>query len=155
VAVGCVSASSKTYLAAPGVGAQADSRERERDRQGASGKRKREQKQPTGVRASFGFFLKDARPREKKISRFVLFLLSRNTRKHEKTKRIEEELTSGLLSIFWESFRHGHGLRMDFLQKLVCGVFELPSPLPGAPKNVLKKSHTEAGGLVDRPGPGI
>jgi hypothetical protein len=49
----------------------------------------------------------------------------RNTRKRDKTKKIEEKLTSDIeiLTIFLENV-----FDMDFLQKYFCGVFELPLP---------------------------
>jgi hypothetical protein len=47
----------------------------------------------------------------------------RNTRKRDKTKKVEEKLTSIFLSIFW-----GKVFDMDLLQKYFYGVFELPLP---------------------------
>jgi hypothetical protein len=47
----------------------------------------------------------------------------RNTRKRDKTKQIEEKLTSKFLSIFLEKV-----FDMDFLQNDFYGVFELPLP---------------------------
>jgi hypothetical protein len=64
-----------------------------------------------------------------------------NTRNRDKTKKVEEKLTSKCLSIFLEK-----AFDMEFLQKYVYGVFELPLP-----RNVLKinaKKKKSAGGWV-------
>jgi hypothetical protein len=58
----------------------------------------------------------------------------RNPRKRDKTKKVEEKLTSKFLSIFLEFV-----FDMDFLQKYFCGVFELPSPR-NAQKRTKKKT---------------
>jgi hypothetical protein len=47
----------------------------------------------------------------------------RNTPNRDKTKKVEEKLTSKFLSIFL-----GKVFDMDFLQKFVCGVFEVLLP---------------------------
>jgi hypothetical protein len=47
----------------------------------------------------------------------------RNTRKLDRTKELEGKLTTKFLSFFSEKV-----FDMDFLQKYVCGVFELPLP---------------------------
>jgi hypothetical protein len=59
----------------------------------------------------------------------------RNTRKSDKSKqKVEEKLTSKILSILWILFRHG------FLQKYFDGVLELPLPRNAQKRDdVLKK----------------
>jgi hypothetical protein len=49
----------------------------------------------------------------------------RNTRKRDKTKKVEEKLTSIFCRFFgfWEKFS-----TWNFCKKYLCGVFELPSP---------------------------
>jgi hypothetical protein len=47
----------------------------------------------------------------------------RNTRKRDKTKKVEEKLTSKFLSIFWKKF-----LTWTFYKNIFNGVFELPLP---------------------------
>jgi hypothetical protein len=59
----------------------------------------------------------------------------RNTRKRDKTQKIEGKLTSKFLSIFL-----GKVFNMDFLQKYFYGVFELPLPR-NAQKVPKKKSR--------------
>jgi hypothetical protein len=58
----------------------------------------------------------------------------KNTRKRDTTKKVEEKLTPKFLSIFWEKV-----FDMDFLQKYVYGVFELP--LPRNAQNRTKKNQ--------------
>jgi hypothetical protein len=67
----------------------------------------------------------------------------RNTRNRDKTKKVDEKLSSNFLSIF------GKGFDMDFLPKYFCGVFELPLPR-NPPKRTKKKSRKKksAGGWV-------
>jgi hypothetical protein len=56
----------------------------------------------------------------------------KNTRKCDKTKAVEEKLTSKFLSKFWEKFS-----TRTFCQNILNGVFE--SPCRETPKNVLKE----------------
>jgi hypothetical protein len=58
-----------------------------------------------------------------------------NTRNRDKTKKVEEGLTSKFLSISL-----GKVFDMDFLQKYAHGVFELPLPR-NAQKRTLKKNQ--------------
>jgi hypothetical protein len=60
-----------------------------------------------------------------------LVVLLKNTRKRDKTKKVEEKLTSKFLSKFRKSFRRT-------FCKNICVVF-LNSPCRETPKNVLKK----------------
>jgi hypothetical protein len=60
----------------------------------------------------------------------------KNTRKRDKTKKVEEKLTSNFLSKFWEKF--STWTFKVFLQKYFYGVFELPLPR-NAQKRTKKK----------------
>jgi hypothetical protein len=60
----------------------------------------------------------------------------RNTRKRDKTKKVEGKLTSKLWSILL-----GKAFDMDFLQKYFCGVFALPLP-----RNAQKERRMADGG---------
>jgi hypothetical protein len=64
----------------------------------------------------------------------------RNTRKRDKTKKVEEKLTSNFLSIVL-----GKVFDMDFLQKYLYGVFELPLP-----RNARKRTKTKCQGKKSR-----
>jgi hypothetical protein len=69
----------------------------------------------------------------------------RNTRKRDKTKEVEEKLTSiFLVKILGKVFD------MDFLQKYFCGVFELPLPRNAQKrtKKKAKKKKSRRGGWV-------
>jgi hypothetical protein len=68
----------------------------------------------------------------------------RNARNRDRTKKVDEKLTSKILSIFSEKV-----FDKDFLQKYFCGVFELPLPR-NARKRTLKKTRetNSAGGWV-------
>jgi hypothetical protein len=73
----------------------------------------------------------------------------RNTLKRNKTKKVEEKLTSKFLSIFLEKV-----FDMDFLQKYLFGVFELPLPR-NAQKCTIKKvkeKKSDGGWVVGRVG---
>jgi hypothetical protein len=59
----------------------------------------------------------------------------RNTRKRDKTKKVEEKLTSKFFVKILEKV-----FDMDFLQKYFYGVFELPLPR-NAQKRTKKKSQ--------------
>jgi hypothetical protein len=59
----------------------------------------------------------------------------KNTRKRDKTKKVEEELTSIFLSKFWGKFS-----TWAFCKKKMYGVFELPLPR-NAQKRTKKKSR--------------
>jgi hypothetical protein len=59
----------------------------------------------------------------------------KNTRKYDKTKKVEEKLTS---KIFVEIL--GKVFDTDFLPKYFCGAFELPLPR-NAQKRTKKKSR--------------
>jgi hypothetical protein len=81
----------------------------------------------------------------------------RNTRKRDKTKIIEEKMTSKPLSIFL-----GKAFDMEFLQKHFYGVFELPLPRNArkrTPKKTKKKSRLVGGWVWDlanaRGGPSV
>jgi hypothetical protein len=67
----------------------------------------------------------------------------RNTEKRDKTRKVEEKLTSKFLSIFLEKV-----FDMDFLQKYLYGVFELPSPRNAQKRTKKVKKKKSAGGLV-------
>jgi hypothetical protein len=66
----------------------------------------------------------------------------KNTRKRDKTKKVEEKLTS----IFLSNFVSEIFFDMDFLQKYFYGVFELP--LPRNAQNVLKKQAKKKSRIV-------
>jgi hypothetical protein len=66
----------------------------------------------------------------------------RNTRKRDKTKKVEEKLSSKFLVEILEK-----GFDMDFLQKYMYGVFELPLPR-NAQKRTKKKSQEKKSRMV-------
>jgi hypothetical protein len=68
--------------------------------------------------------------------------LLRSTRKHDKTRKVEEKLTSKFLSIFLEKT-----FDMNFLQKHFNGVFELPLPR-NAQKRTQKNPQKKVGWWV-------
>jgi hypothetical protein len=58
----------------------------------------------------------------------------KNTRNSDKTKKVDENLTSKFLSKFWKK-----GFDTDFLPKYFNGVFELPLPRNAHQKRTKKK----------------
>jgi hypothetical protein len=68
----------------------------------------------------------------------------KNTRKCDKTKKVEEKLTSDI-EIFVEIL--GKVFDTDFLPKYFYGVFELPLPR-NAPKRTKKKSQEKKSRMV-------
>jgi hypothetical protein len=62
----------------------------------------------------------------------------RNTRNRDKTKEVEETLTSKFLSFFLENV-----FDMDFLQKYLYGVFELPLPRKVRKRPLKKKARNK------------
>jgi hypothetical protein len=69
----------------------------------------------------------------------------RNTRKRDKTKKVEKRLTSKFLSIFF-----GKVFDMGFLQKYFNAVFELPLPRNDQKRTKQKSQKKYVGWLVPR-----
>jgi hypothetical protein len=66
----------------------------------------------------------------------------RNTRKHDKTKKTEEKLTSIFFVKILEKV-----FDMDFLQKYFNGVFELPLPRNAQKRTKKKAKEKKVGGV--------
>ena len=66
----------------------------------------------------------------------------KNTRKCDKTKKVEEKLTSKFLSKFWDMF-----LTWTFCKKHFNGVFELPLPRNAQKRTKKKKSKKKSQGV--------
>jgi hypothetical protein len=65
----------------------------------------------------------------------------KNTRKRDKTEKVEEKLTSKFWSILLEN-----AFDMDFLQKYLYGLFELPLPRNAQKRTGEKKQETKLDG---------